>query len=171
MSGSLWLRLCAFSPGAKLRTKLPATALRPPLFPLPASAQWFAPVGALPLCITAPLASAQSELQPGNRAHTEPRCLRTARSPPLASASLSVFASCVGRSILPSSLLPLLLSFLLVCFLPSYFDFSFFPFFLFFFAANFSGWLDFCLLSCESVPELLPAALSALQLCEGKPIF
>ncbi|KAK2915496.1 hypothetical protein Q8A73_006090 [Channa argus] len=41
--------------------------------------------------IPASLAGAQSELQPGNRAHAEPQCLLAARSPPLASVSLIVF--------------------------------------------------------------------------------
>ncbi|GLD58088.1 RNA-binding protein Raly, partial [Lates japonicus] len=71
-------------PGAKLRTKLPVTA------PLPASAQWFAPVGGLLLFITAPLAGSQSELQPGYRAHTEPRCLHAAHCP-LSSSRFSLF--------------------------------------------------------------------------------
>uniref|UniRef100_A0A3Q3QDB0 RRM domain-containing protein n=1 Tax=Monopterus albus TaxID=43700 RepID=A0A3Q3QDB0_MONAL len=66
--------------------------------PLPASAQWFAPVGVLLLFITAPLPGAQSELQPGYRAHTEHHRLPAAVSPPHAPASFSVFTSCFDPS-------------------------------------------------------------------------
>lgn len=100
---------------------------------------WFAPVGSLLLFITAPLSGAQSELQPGYRAHTEPH-----RLPSLASASFC--PSSVGRSVLSSSFLLLLLS-LFLCF---------FWFFLYF-----SHWISLCLCCpaglCRSFYPLLVA--------------
>lgn len=90
--------------GSALR-QVPYRTQRPPLLPPssppPASAQWFVPIGAPLLFISAPLAGAQSELQPGNRTHTKPR--RLLCSPP--PASVSIFVATLGRSPLSSSCL------------------------------------------------------------------
>lgn len=87
---ALWLKILlgsltarAFSSQvAALRTELaPLELLHPrPALPLPAGAQWFAPVGAPLQSLSAP----QSELQPGNREDVEPH-----RSSPPSAARLS----------------------------------------------------------------------------------
>lgn len=84
-----------------------------------------------------------------------------ARSSPLASASLSVFASSVGRSLLSSSFLPLVLSFFLSCwFAPLLLIF-------FFFALNFIGsWISLSL----CCPASLHRSFSPL-VAGRKPIF
>lgn len=127
-----------------------------PASPLPASAQWFAPVGAPLLFITAPLAGAQSELQPGYRAHTEPRRL-LALLLPLPPLWAFLPPLLVGHS---SSCLLLSLSFSLVWF--PHFYFFLLRFFLLWISA--AGWI-----SVSVVPRVFTGAFTRCLLLEESP--
>ena len=133
---------CLITHGAPRCSALPCPASPPLLSARSGSLQSLS----LLLFISAPLAGAQSELQPGNRAHTSPHL--TARSPPLASAFLSLRCRQVSHS-LPLVFSSFFLSFFLSLFL------SFSLLFLYFCALNVRDWLDssVSLLSCESLQE------------------